>query len=104
MTLFILKLAEYTKYPFARYSVDGPHSAEEFRTDWLIPALEKNHQIILDLNDVTGFPGSWTEEVFGGLIRSHGYTATELRERLSIDVLDELIEYEIWHYIKSAEK
>ncbi|QVX16661.1 STAS-like domain-containing protein [Pseudomonas congelans] len=104
MTLFILKLAEYTKFPFARYSVHGPHSAEEFRTDWLIPALQENYQIILDLNDVTGFPGSWTEEVFGGLIRNHGYTATELRERLSIDVRDGLVEHEIWHYIESAEK
>ena len=104
MTLFILKLAEYTKYPFVRYSADGPGSAEKFRTDSLIPALEKHHQIILDLNDVTGFPGSWTEEVFGGLIRNHGYTATELRERLSIDVLDDLVEYEIWHSIESAAK
>lgn len=104
MTLFILKLAEYTKYPFYRYRSHGQHSAEEFRNDWLAPALEKNYEVVLDLNDVTGFPASWTEEVFGGLIRSHGYTVNELRKRLNIDVKDFLIEDEIWYHIESAVK
>lgn len=102
MSFFILKLAEYTKYPFTRYIIDGPGSAELFRTDHLIPALELHHQIILDLNGVSGFPASWTEEVFGGLIRLHGYTRAELKARLTIDVSDDLQEFEIWDHIESA--
>ncbi|WP_081609274.1 STAS-like domain-containing protein [Pseudomonas sp. CBZ-4] len=104
MNFFILKLLDYTKYPFSRYRKDGGNSAEEFRCDHLIPALEQHQLIVLDLNGVIGFPTSWTEEVFGGLVREHGFTTNELRERLSIDVKDKLIEYEIWDLIERSEK
>lgn len=102
MNFFIIKLSDYTKYPFARYIADGPGSAEKFRLEYLVPALESHHQIVLDLNGVAGFPASWTEEVFGGLIRRHGFTLSELRSRLTIDVSDNLLEYEIWHYVEGA--
>lgn len=102
MSLFVLRLADYTRYPCGRFIDDGPGSAELFRTGHLVPALEIHYQVILDLNGVYGFPASWTEEVFGGLVRHHGYTPADLKIRLVIDISDDLQEFEIWQFIEGA--
>ena len=57
------------KFPFGRTKNDGSASAEEFRDDYLIPALNKHDIVNVELDGVMGYPYSFLEEAFGGLVR-----------------------------------
>ncbi len=62
--------------PAGRYRKDCTSgSAEEFRDDVLIPTIESfgtDGEVVVDLNKCEGMPPSFTEEVFGGLVRKLG--------------------------------
>ncbi|EMO47265.1 STAS-like domain-containing protein [Leptospira santarosai] len=57
-----------------RYRADGPKSGEEFREDFLEPVLEDQNveAIEIDMDDTWGYPSSFLEECFGGLVRKYG--------------------------------
>lgn len=103
MSIHIIKLADHTKFPSARHKIDGPNSGELFRDDYIVPALNAHYQVLIDLNDVAGYPSSWIEEVFGGLVRVSKFKVQELRARMMLDIADRLQEEEIWLYIEEAE-
>lgn len=70
----IIKIAkEYTKTPGARYVWQGPFPGEEFRDkilyDKYIECLDKNEELIVDLDGGYGYGSSFLEESFGGLVR-----------------------------------
>ncbi len=65
----IIKVSDFTKYPDPRYKKLGKFSGEEFRNDILIPAIEKDNDIQVDLDGVTGYGSSFLDEAFAGLIR-----------------------------------
>ncbi|ELB2122329.1 STAS-like domain-containing protein [Vibrio parahaemolyticus] len=92
---------EHFKFGFVRYRNDGPHSGEAFREDVLEPALKNNTVITIDLNNDFGFPSSWLEECFGGLVRN-GFKSNDLLKRINILCDDSLIVEEIVQYIKEA--
>jgi len=63
------------RYPAGRFREHcRPESSagEAFRDDVLIPALRDNVRVSVDLSDCLGVPPSWSEEVFGGLVRKLG--------------------------------
>lgn len=60
---------DFSQYPGPRYIKDGKASGEEFRDSILIPAIKRDPDIILNLDDTEGYGSSFLEETFGGAIR-----------------------------------
>lgn len=70
MTEKLIKIAtDFSRTPGGRYRSDGPASGEEFREDILIPALSHGDTVTIDLDGARGYPSSFLEEAFGGLVR-----------------------------------
>jgi hypothetical protein len=66
----------FTKTPGPRYKKDGKYSGEEFRESFLAKYFSDPNdetEIIIDLDGVDGYPSSFLEEAFGGLVRIYGY-------------------------------
>ena len=59
---------DFTKFPGGRFRSDGPFSGEEFREDYLLPALQNYENVTVILDGVAGLPSSFQEEAFGGLV------------------------------------
>lgn len=74
---------DFSQSPGGRYREDGAYSGEEFREDVLIPALEQHDHVTVILDGADGYPSSFLEEAFGGLIRS-GFAKAEVQGRLTI--------------------
>lgn len=64
---------DFSFYPGARFKKQGVFSAEEFRDDLFLPALQiainNNSKVELILDGLAGYPPSFLEEVFGGAVR-----------------------------------
>lgn len=97
-----VKIADWSLYPCGRYRQHGDHSAEAYRDDHLIPALEKHEYVEVDMSGPLAFGSSWLEECFGGLARA-GYTTNELRERMEITNAVGSDHALIWEFIEEAE-
>lgn len=102
MTSLTIKVSNFTRFPSGRFKVNGPGSGEQFREEHLLPALQVNGQVIIDFEGVMAFPSSWSEEVFGGLVRQNGFTARELHKKLLLRT-GRLDASEIWAHIEMAE-
>lgn len=76
--------AEFSKTPGGRYRTDGPASGEEFRESVLIPALRENATIVIELDGTRGYPSSFLEEAFGGLVRRQHWSAAEFARKVKI--------------------
>lgn len=96
---------QYTDIPGPRYENEGKFSGEDFRktvlVDLLSQAKNNNVKVEINLDGGYGYPTSFLEESFGGLVR-------DTKETRILDyfcfVSDEepaLID-EIKHYIKDA--
>lgn len=114
-----LSLAQdFSEFPAGRFKTDGPHSAEQFREDVLVPALSQGQPLIVVLDGNVG-GASFLEEAFGGLVREHGMQPEELRRLIEFRCIspdskaaprDEEgdrtsepdLEQEIWSYVDSA--
>lgn len=83
MALYISVANDFSRYPGGRFEKNGKWSGEEFRKKFLKPAMEKNEPFIVDLNGVRGYPPSFLEEAFGGLIRD-GFSLDEIKSRMKI--------------------
>lgn len=73
-----IKVTQYTRFPGPRYKKLGKGSGEEFRDEFLWPSLEKDKQLIVDLDGAVGYGSSFLEEAFGGLIREHNLQADDV--------------------------
>lgn len=96
---------EFSEYPGGRYISDGPNSGERFRLEFLVPALEKYEQVTIVLDGTKGYPSSFLEEAFGGVVRNSKFSAKELHHKIKI--IAENIGYKhyvdaIWKYIDMA--
>lgn len=74
---------DFSKTPVGRYRTDGPDSGERFREDYLVPNLKKGDVVIV-LDGTEGYPSSFLEEAFGGLLRHTKWSGEYLRKHLSI--------------------
>lgn len=67
---------DFTKTPGGRWKKLGPYSGEEFFDTILetkyIEAREKNEELFIDLDGVTGYPSSFRDQSFGELGRKYG--------------------------------
>ena len=94
--------------PGPRYKSQGKGSGEEFRDDHLIPAFDeavrKGEALYVDMDGAKyGYPTSFLEETFGGLVRMRG--RGKVKKVLSIECTSEpMLVEEIMHYIEYAEK
>ena len=88
-----------------RYIKDGTMSGERFREDILLPLfnlfpIEK--EIYINLDETFGYPSSWLEEVFGGLIRALGRDLLEDEEIIIYSEQDPYLKEEIEEYMSDA--
>jgi hypothetical protein len=95
MSVKKLSVAEqFSKVPGARLRRDGPNSAEEFRSDVLIPVLRSaiNDDAVLEvlLDGTAGYGSSFLEETFGGLVRTSIFPPAQIRDHLRVVANDPL--------------
>lgn len=80
----------------------GERGGERFRVDILVPALKESDQVEVDLDGTLGLGSSFLDEAFGGLVREHGYTASQLKKRLKIKFSIASYVDDCWGYINKA--
>lgn len=60
---------DFSRFPGGRFRRDSEFSGEQFRDDVLKPALAHYDRVIVLLDGTSGYPSSFLEEAFGGLVR-----------------------------------
>jgi hypothetical protein len=96
---------DFSKTPYGRYIEDGPSSGVEFRHNLLAPKLREYNKVHVILDGYNRYGRSFLDEAFGGLIREEGFTAEELREKLTYThSLIKSIEKVITERLEAAEK
>lgn len=74
---------DFSDTPGGRYKSDGEGNAEDFRERFLIPVLDEGKKAVVLLDDAEGFPSSFLEETFGGLVRL-GYTIDMIKKSIEV--------------------
>lgn len=77
-------IEQFTDAPGSRYKWQGDHSGEQFRDDFILPALSSSDKVSVDLNGALGLPSSFLDEAFGEIARSNPL----LLKKLSISLDD----------------
>ncbi len=86
MTEKIIRIAEdFSKHPSGRKIPDGKASGEKFWREHLLPALEQFDKVVVWLDGVNGYPSSFSEEAFGGLVRSGEIDKDVIQKKLEIE-------------------
>lgn len=104
--LMLINIAEdFSRYPAGRHPEDGDQTGERFRKDHLEKYLKETQETVeVNLDGAVGYPSSFLEEAFGGLVRC-GFSVDLLRKRLIITTTEarknRYID-QIWQYIKEA--
>ncbi len=96
----------FSRYPSGRAIADGPHSGTKFRVKFLRPALDNFDEVIIVLDDVMGYPSSFIEEAFGGLVRE-GYDEAKILKKIKFEHHSDVYsgyEQSITNAIKAAAK
>jgi len=80
--------SDFTRTPGGRTKRNGPFNGVQFRTEVLEPALRQMPgeytKLVVNLDGVDTYIGSFLEESFGGLLRGLYDTFEEAAERLEI--------------------
>lgn len=92
---------DFSRYPAGRFISDGPFSGERFRNEFLVPALQNNEKIVVNLDGTRGYGSSFLEEAFGGLVRL-GFDKDTIKRIISINTRDESLTLEIYEYLDNA--
>lgn len=95
--------SDFSRFPAGRIRSDGRFSAQAFREDVLVPALSGQGSVTVVMDGAAGYGPSFLEEAFGGLIRNHNFSESDLRSRLRIETSVTYRENMIWDYISEAE-
>lgn len=99
-TIFV---KDFSVFPGPRTKDLGENSGEAFRDDILVPAINSDGQICVDLDGVFGYGSSFLEEVFGGLVRVGVSTdAVQFISENLVSKDDPSIAVEIKEYIENA--
>ena len=90
-----IKIAtDFSRYPGGRFRDDGPNSGQEFREDFLVPALadavSTNGQVVVTLDGAAAYASSFLEEAFGGLVRTSGINPNVVTRTVVIEAKDPL--------------
>ena len=73
---------DFSPTPGGRYHSDGPHNGEDFRENFLIPALGEHGRIEVNLDGARGYPSSFLDEAFAGLVRKKGWSKKQFSEKV----------------------
>lgn len=93
---------EFSVYPGGRVPADGLYSGQEFRDNFLIPAMNANESVNIELDGTRGYGSSFLEEAFGGLVRVCGFLPEQILGKfIFVSKKPSLVE-EIRDYIISA--
>ena len=96
MTMTYRIADEFSTTPGGRFRKHGPYSGEEFRDDvlrgLLRRAIEADDKVAIVLDGTAGYPSSFLEEAFGGLIRLGMFDQEVVRRHLELRALDPLYE------------
>jgi hypothetical protein len=102
----MIKIAsEFSEVPAGRFRTDGDYSGERFREDILRQALASADEVVVDIDGASGYPSSFLEEAFGGLVRKGYFTRAELHRKLKIKAADGAFKpyaVAIWRFIDQA--
>ncbi|MEL7098304.1 MAG: STAS-like domain-containing protein [Pseudomonadota bacterium] len=93
---------DFSLYPGGRFPRHGEGNGEDFRNQHLVPALQTGKFVRVIFDDAFGYPASFLEEAFGGLVRS-GWDLHDLKERLTLTASvpsDQVYVDEAWQYME----
>lgn len=80
----VIRIAEdFSRYPGGRYPDDGPGNGTAFRESFLVPVLDRGEKAQIVLDGAQGYPSSFLEEAFGGLVRI-GYSREKVLETFEV--------------------
>jgi hypothetical protein len=89
---------EFSPSPAGRFVEDGPYPGAVFRDKFLLPAIQSNAKVIVDMVGTELAGSSFLEEAFGGLVRA-GLSEDTLRKKLELKSPRESDPLRIWRYI-----
>ena len=105
MSKIVYKIAdEFSQFPAGRFESMSDTSGEAFRKV-LVKLLSTYNEVELVLDGAEGYPPSFLEEAFGGLVRDEGFKKDDLYKRLSYTANDPIYKNYpdiIKRYIKDA--
>lgn len=84
MTKTINIASDFSTTPGGRYYEDGEHTGQEFRERFLIPAIEEFNSLKIVLDGAEGYPSSFLEEAFGGLMRKLKWSLADFNKHIEI--------------------
>jgi hypothetical protein len=70
---------DFSVTPGGRFLDEGPFTGERFRKTFLEPVVTAGQKATVVLDGVRGYPSSFLEEAFGGLIRA-GFSGEQVLE------------------------
>lgn len=94
---------DFTRFPGGRYQRNGRGSGEQFREEFLLPPLKAGRKLSIDLEGTSGYPSSFLEEAFGGLVRL-GFSPAQIRDAFTIKAGPAFEAYRalIWRFVDDA--
>lgn len=79
----LIRIAEdFSRLPGGRYPQDGDGNGTTFREKFLVPVLKSHGTARIILDGTRGYPSSFLEEAFGGLVRA-GYDPDRIKKSFS---------------------
>jgi hypothetical protein len=78
MTTSINIARDYSPYPGGRYPEDGAGNGSTFRDNFLLPVLRAGKRVEVVLDGAAGYPSSFLDEAFAGLVRNYGFTPEQV--------------------------
>lgn len=103
----IVIVQDFSKTPGGRKIAEGPFSGEAFLKELLLPkyqkAISQNEKLEINFDGTFGYPPSFLDESFGGLVKKIGKKG--VLDNIDIISNDDLtIERRIKKYVTDAEK
>lgn len=93
---------DFTRYPSGRKIDSGPTSGEEFGARFLIPHLNSQSHVVIELDGTIGYGSSFLEEAFGGAVRKTAITAADFFKLVELRSKDPALVQEIHEYVVEA--
>lgn len=82
---------------------DGPYPGEAFRDNLLLPAIQANDKVIVDMNGTELAGSSFLEEAFGGMVRM-GMSEAVLKKKMELRSSRSSDPIRIWRYIHEEDQ
>jgi STAS-like domain of unknown function (DUF4325) len=83
--VFTINVArDFSPLPGNRYKAFGPYSGEEFRESLLIPHLQNNELVVVELDGARGYGSNFLDEAFGGAILKLNIKPDEIKDHIQI--------------------